>query len=84
MLGKGLAGQALSDAQKEEEILQKTSQQGFDEKTVRVVLSRVHRKIGKEMQGAYLYQTKHSRSRGTKDVGYLPGFVTHRQAALQP
>ena len=61
MLGKVLAGQALSDAQKDEEILQKTSQLGIDEKTIREVLSRVHRKTGKEMQGAYalLKETLH-------------------------
>ena len=61
MLGKVLAGQALSNRQKDEELLEKTSQLGFDEKTVREVLSRVHRKSENEMQGAYalLKETLH-------------------------
>ena len=53
VLGKVLAGQALSVDQKEAEILKKTTQLGMDESTVRDVLSRVHRKTEKEMQGAY-------------------------------
>ena len=60
-LGKVLAGQALSVKQKDEEILQKVAELGIDEKTVREVLSRVHRKTEKEMQGAYelLKETLH-------------------------
>lgn len=53
VLGKVLAGQALSAGQKDEEILKKTAELGLDEKTVVDVLSRVHRKTEKEMQGAY-------------------------------
>ncbi|MDO5389633.1 MAG: PocR ligand-binding domain-containing protein [Eubacteriales bacterium] len=53
VLGKVLAGQAMSVKQKEEEILQKVAELGIDEKTVRAVLSRVQRKTEKEMQGAY-------------------------------
>ncbi|MGN0364850.1 MAG: PocR ligand-binding domain-containing protein [Suilimivivens sp.] len=53
VLGKVLAGQALSVNQKEEEILRNTTQLGIDEKTAKDVLSRVHRKTEKEMQGAY-------------------------------
>ena len=61
MLGKVLAGQALSVEQKGEEILQKATGIGLDETTVKEVLSRVHRKTGKEMQGAYelLKETLH-------------------------
>ena len=61
VLGKVLAGQALSVNQKDEEILQKTMELGIPEETVRQVLSRVHRKTGKEMQGAYdlLKETLH-------------------------
>lgn len=53
VLGKVLAGQALSISQKEEEIIQKTTQIGIDEKIVKDVLSRVHRKSEKEIQGSY-------------------------------
>ena len=53
VLGRVLAGQALSVDQKEEEILQKTTQLGIEEETVRDVLSRVHRKTEKEMEGSY-------------------------------
>ena len=53
VLGKVLAGQALSVNQKDEEILQKATEIGLDEKTVKEVLSRVHRKTEKEMQGSY-------------------------------
>ena len=53
MLGKVLAGQALSVGQKDEDILRKTADLGIDEDTVREVLSRMHRKTEKEMQGAY-------------------------------
>lgn len=61
VLGKVLAGQALSVKQKDEEILQKATGIGLDEKTVKEVLSRVHRKTEKEMQGAYelLKETLH-------------------------
>ena len=53
ILGKVLAGQALSVSQSEEEILKKTVQLGLDEATVKDVLSRVHRKTEKEMKGSY-------------------------------
>ena len=53
VLGKVLAGQALSSRQKDEEILKNTEILGIDEKTVREVLSRVRRKTETEMQGAY-------------------------------
>lgn len=61
MLGKVLAGQALSVTQKDEEILQKTAELGLNEKTVVDVLARIHRKTEKEMQGAYalLKETLH-------------------------
>lgn len=61
VLGKVLAGQAMSVQQKDEEILQKTADLGIDENTVREVLSHVHRKTEKEMQGAYdlLKETLH-------------------------
>ena len=61
VLGKVLAGQAMSVKQKDEEILQKVAELGIDDKTVREVLSRVHRKTDKEMQGAYelLKETLH-------------------------
>ena len=53
ILGKVIAGQALSISQKEEEIIQKTTQIGIDPKNVKDVLSRVHRKSEKEIQGSY-------------------------------
>lgn len=53
LLGKVLAGQALSASQKDEEILQKTAELGFDEDTIRNVLSGVHRKTRVEMEGSY-------------------------------
>ena len=53
VLGRVLAGQALSVHQKEEEILQNTTRLGIDEERVKEVLSRVHRKTEKEMQGSY-------------------------------
>ena len=53
VLGKVLAGQALSEKQNEEEIIQKTTQLGIDEETVTDVLSRVHRKTEEEMEGSY-------------------------------
>ena len=60
-LGQVLAGQALSTAQRDDEIMKKTAELGIDEKTAREVLSRVHRKTEKEMQGAYelLKETLH-------------------------
>ena len=61
VLGRVLAGQALSDEQKETEILRKATALGLDEKTVGDVLPRVQRKTRKEMQGAYelLKETLH-------------------------
>ena len=61
VLGKVLAGQALSVQQKDEEILKKTVSLGIDENKVREVLLRVHRKTEMEMQGAYdlLKETLH-------------------------
>ena len=53
VLGKVLAGQALSDTQKDEYILQKAAEIGLEEKAVRDVLSRVHRKTEKELRGSY-------------------------------
>ncbi|MCI5503787.1 MAG: PocR ligand-binding domain-containing protein [Eubacterium sp.] len=61
VLGKVLAGQAMSIHQRDEDILQKVVELGIDEKNVMEVLSRVHRKTDKEMQGAYelLKETLH-------------------------
>lgn len=61
VLGKVLAGQALSETQKDETILQKVAELGIDEDAVREVLSRARRKTGKEMQGAHalLKETLH-------------------------
>ncbi len=61
MLGKVLAGQALSVNQKEEEITQRTSECGIDEELIKNVLPRVCRKTDTEMQGAYdlLKETLH-------------------------
>ena len=53
ILGRVLAGQALSVNQEDEEILKKTAQLGMDEEQVREVLSRVHRKTETEMNGSY-------------------------------
>ena len=53
ILGKVLAGQALSTEQSEEEVLRKTVELGIEEETVKDVLSRVHRKTQKEMEGSY-------------------------------
>lgn len=53
VLGRVLAGQALSYDQSEEEIIKKTNQLGIEEEKVRDVLSRVNRKSEKEMQGSY-------------------------------
>ncbi len=53
VLGRVLAGQALSDKQDEEEIVRKAVQLGIDEAEVRAVLSRVCRKTEREMQGSY-------------------------------
>ena len=46
-------GQALSDTQKDEYILQKAAEIGLEEDAVRGVLSRMHRKTEKELRGAY-------------------------------
>ncbi|MDD6190217.1 MAG: ATP-binding protein [Firmicutes bacterium] len=61
VLGKVLAGQALSVNQSEDEIIHKVTPLGIDEETVREVLSHVHRKTDREMQGAYelLKETLH-------------------------
>lgn len=61
VLGKVLAGQALSVQQQDEEILKRTAELEIDENKVREVLSRVRRKNEKEMQGAYdlLKETLH-------------------------
>lgn len=53
VLGRVLAGQALSIDQNDEEIVRKAVQLGIDEAEVRDVLSRVNRKTEKEMQGSY-------------------------------
>lgn len=53
VLGRVLAGQALSVNQKDEEILKKTKQFGLDDGAVKDVLSRVHRKTETEMNGSY-------------------------------
>ncbi|MDO4481998.1 MAG: PocR ligand-binding domain-containing protein [Bacillota bacterium] len=53
ILGKVLAGQALSDEQDEEEIIKKTTGLGIDADKVRDMLSRVRKKSYREMQGAY-------------------------------
>ncbi|MDO4482175.1 MAG: PocR ligand-binding domain-containing protein [Bacillota bacterium] len=53
VLGNVLAGQVLSEGQREDEILRKTTELGIDENKVIDVLSRVHRKSEKEMHGSY-------------------------------
>ena len=53
VLGKVLAGQALSVNQNEEEIIRKTVGFGIDETAARDVLTRVNRKTEREMLGAY-------------------------------
>ena len=53
VLGKVLAGQALSVNQNEEEIIRKTVGFGIDETAARDVLTRVNRKTEREMRGAY-------------------------------
>ncbi|MGN0688694.1 MAG: PocR ligand-binding domain-containing protein, partial [Oscillospiraceae bacterium] len=53
VLGKVLAGQALSIKQKEEDILKKTSELGIDNDTMSDILARVKRKTDTEMQSAY-------------------------------
>ncbi len=53
VLGKVLAGQALSTTQRDEAILQRTAELGLDDATVRDVLSRVRRKTENEMHSAY-------------------------------
>ncbi|MGN0426484.1 MAG: ATP-binding protein [Agathobacter sp.] len=61
VLGKVLAGQALSVKQDEEQILCRTAKIGIEESKIRDVLSRVSRKTEREMQGAYelLKETLH-------------------------
>lgn len=53
VLGRVLAGQALSIEQNEEEIIQKTTQLGIEEAEVKKILSHVTRKTEMEIQGAY-------------------------------
>ncbi|MGN1100452.1 MAG: PocR ligand-binding domain-containing protein, partial [Christensenellales bacterium] len=53
VLGKVLAGQTLSVKQKEEDILEKTSELGLDEKAVKDVISRIRKKTDTEIAGAY-------------------------------
>ncbi|MDD6190059.1 MAG: PocR ligand-binding domain-containing protein [Firmicutes bacterium] len=53
ILGRVLAGQALSEDQTDEEIIAKTTELGIEEEKVKDVLSRVHRKTEKEMFGSY-------------------------------
>lgn len=53
VLGKVLAGQSLLVNQKTEDVIMKTTQLGIDEDTVTDVVSRVHRKTEKEMNGSY-------------------------------
>ncbi|MGN0743282.1 MAG: PocR ligand-binding domain-containing protein, partial [Candidatus Fimadaptatus sp.] len=53
VLGRVLAGQALSDDQSEEEVISRTARLGIPEDMVRDVLSRVHRKTATEMEGSY-------------------------------
>lgn len=61
VLGKVLAGQAMPVNQKDEDILKKVVELGIDETAASDVLSRVRRKTGKEMEGAYalLKETLH-------------------------
>ena len=53
LLGRVLAGQALSVEQKDEDILAKTAQLGMDEGKTREALSHMHRKTREEMEGSY-------------------------------
>ena len=53
ILGKVLAGQALSVRQNEEDILKSTMKLGIDEGTVKDVLSHVNKKTEREMKGSY-------------------------------
>lgn len=53
VLGKVLAGQALSDKQKEDDILKKTADIGIDNDTMSDIIARIHRKTETEMQSAY-------------------------------
>ncbi|MGN0650311.1 MAG: ATP-binding protein [Oscillospiraceae bacterium] len=53
VLGKVLAGQALSVKQSEKDILKKTSAIGIDTETMSDILARVKRKTDTEMQSAY-------------------------------
>lgn len=53
VLGKVLAGQALSEDQNEDEIVKNAVRLGIDETVVMDVFSRTHRKTKKEMEGSY-------------------------------
>ena len=53
VLGKVLAGQALSLEQKDETIIQNALRIGLDEEKVRAALKTVKRKTAKEMEGSY-------------------------------
>lgn len=53
VLGRVLAGQAISDDRDEEEIVRKAVSYGIDEAEVRAVLPRVCRKTEREIQGSY-------------------------------
>ena len=53
VLGRVLAGQAFSENQDVEEVVRRAVGIGLEEKRVRDVLSRTHRKTEKEMQGSY-------------------------------
>lgn len=53
VIGRVLAGQALSDEQDVEEVVQKTSMLGIEEAVVRDILSNVRRKTLSEIQSAY-------------------------------
>ncbi|MGN0778120.1 MAG: PocR ligand-binding domain-containing protein [Aristaeellaceae bacterium] len=53
VLGKVLAGQALSVTQRDDDIVQTTAELGLDAKTVMDALAQIHRKTPKEMQAAY-------------------------------
>ncbi|MDD6188513.1 MAG: PocR ligand-binding domain-containing protein [Clostridiales bacterium] len=53
VLGKVLAGQALSISQNEDEIMKTTTQLGIDKAVVKDILAHVHKKTETEMEGAY-------------------------------
>lgn len=61
VLGKVLAGQALSVSQKHEEILKRTEITGLDKRNIKKIISRINRKTEHEMQSAYelLKETLH-------------------------